>query len=305
MDDLYGIGLEAEAGGASGPYGYGDVYGPSGDGYGGDNYDLMPDDWWNTADTPNYYDPGSIPGFDDSWTEPGYVSGTGDSWLDNTGIPNAVGSLYGGLQSLGQGWTDSGLGNVFNKNTLGTLLNAYMSYKGLQSTKNPPSYQQMKTPTEIHNDPYTQAMLDQTTRQVGRAAGARGVAGTAGTLQQIADTTYARNLIPMMQTAAQQNMAANQQRFQGWQNQANASNQWWNNMGTGVMNLANQSEMTAMIQQILNSNANPEAKAGEVDGLSGNPPDQAKWNTSADYASGYIRGKNKLNAYIDMKKQQG
>ena len=244
---------------------------------------------------------------------PGYSIPQGTEAMNTlTAAENTIGnaSVPGLVAGAGAAGGLSGLGNILSgaKDLLplaGTAADLFMQSKGLDALKDspswlegpeapnyqdmnmpPPSWQEMGSPTDLYQDPYTQNMLSQLRSTVEGSQAARGLLNSSGTLRKIADDTYSKALLPFMAQQQSYNQGKNQYGLESynvaqnanqnknlfnlnkWQNQlqnTQAQNQFnyntwgtkgtgqmnfWNNAGQGMQDLAMLPWMTNMIKSM-------------------------------------------------------
>ena len=165
---------------------------------------------------------------------------------------------------------------------LSGLGNAWTGTKGLEAMKDLPNYQaptylpspeykQPGTPTDYYNDPFVQQNLGQINKQVGNAAAARGMNMSGRTLQEIADNSYSKAILPFMQMQYQNNqfqnqLASGQNQFQNQWNQgqnqfqnqynynqglaqAGATQGYWNGVGNSMNNVTDAWSLQNLLAQ--------------------------------------------------------
>lgn len=168
--------------------------------------------------------------------------------------------LQGGRTLLG------GLGNTARENPMVTgqilagLGNLYGQYRGSQPVKDLPDYQGMRTPSQLYNDPYVQGMLGQVNRQTSAAAAARGMNTSGRTLQEIADNSYTRALLPLMQMEQGQNQFQNQYQYNQALAKAGAQAGFWNTAGQTAGNVGQAWSLQNMMNQEQQQNAASDAQ---------------------------------------------
>lgn len=242
----------------------------------GSNYDFgadanYPSDWWNDASTSQMED----------WSGGNYTGTEGDTFLGNlgSGIVNTGQQAWSGLSSL--------MSNPLTQKALGLGANYLLNNISKNSSGSPPSYQSMGSATKQMNDPYVQSMLAQTSKQVLNSGAAKGVTNPNRLATSVADATYARNLLPLMQINAGQNQAMNTQNMQGWQQQAGQNQSLYGGLGTGINNLFNdQANMTyvdQLVAKILGPQSSPLEKQGAKDAVEGKAPQ----SEDPEYLKGY------------------
>lgn len=255
----------------------------------------------------------------------GYDFGSGD-WLsgynDYSGFDYGSNgySDYGTLSDVGNnyGWSDMATNNPDASTSwlsdLGsTLSSAYKYYQsspmlqklaglgvnyalnqyGKNTSGSPPSYSPISSPTQYYNDPYTQAMMGQLSKQVMNSGAARGVSNPNRLASMVADKAYTTNLLPYLGLQAGQNQAQNTQNFQGWQAQANQNQSLYGGLGTGLQSIMNNNANMQEVQQLLdmvtskfgNAKSEPQQR-GREDALAGKP----QQSEDPKYVQGYNEG---------------
>lgn len=211
---------------------------------------------------------------------------TGGSAYD----PGIMNTLWDGLSTAGN-WLQSAYNTPLGKQLAGLGLNYLANQYGQNKTGSAPNFQPMGTATQNYNDPYVQAMLGQTRNQVEAAARARGTYGNGATLQQIADATYSKNLLPLMQLQSGQNQAMNAQNMQGYSIKNQNNNSLYGGLGTGLNNILNNSANMDMLDQMVSKILGPaqsqEEKTGRDDALNGLAPQ----SNDPKYLKGYYAAK--------------
>lgn len=155
-------------------------------------------------------------------------------------------NLFGNNSAAKQGQTPSQnqpkpqsslLQNPILAQALASLGQIGAQYLNKRAQGSPPSPQQPRTPTEMANDPQFKGAMDQIKQQVGSQMAARGIGGTRS-LQQIADETYQRMLLPAMQVENARALGMSQLEYQNWLAKTQQISAIYNQIGEAAQNLA-------------------------------------------------------------------